>query len=137
MLHPALKCAQQTLLVPRDISRPHVGSSRAASSLLEHMFGWQNNPILIQLLFEPSSGSGSSTNLKCNSNWPSAVLTRMQLATETISCACYTCCCRFCMPQLGAYFDIEGRNTYLTAELRAGCVAFLTVSSCQWWRQEY
>lgn len=32
------------------------------------------------------------------------------------------------MSQLGAYFDIEGRNTYLTAELRAGCVAFLTVS---------
>lgn len=30
--------------------------------------------------------------------------------------------------QLGAYFDIEGRNTYLTAELRAGAVAFLTVS---------
>lgn len=31
--------------------------------------------------------------------------------------------------QLGAYFDIEGRNTYLTAELRAGVVAFLTVST--------
>lgn len=29
--------------------------------------------------------------------------------------------------QLGHYFDIEGRNTYLTAELRAGFVAFLTV----------
>ena len=29
--------------------------------------------------------------------------------------------------QLGRYFDIEGRNTYLTAELRAGFVAFLTV----------
>jgi hypothetical protein len=30
--------------------------------------------------------------------------------------------------QLGTYFDIEGRNSCLTAELRAGCVAFLTVS---------
>jgi xanthine/uracil/vitamin C permease (AzgA family) len=30
--------------------------------------------------------------------------------------------------QLGKYFDIEGRNTYLTAEMRAGCVAFLTIS---------
>lgn len=30
--------------------------------------------------------------------------------------------------QLGRYFDIEGRNTYLTAEIRGGIVAFLTIS---------
>lgn len=35
---------------------------------------------------------------------------------------------RFGKSRLGKYFDIEGRNTYLTAELRAGCVAFLTIS---------
>jgi hypothetical protein len=29
--------------------------------------------------------------------------------------------------QLGKYFDLEGRNTVLSNELRAGCVAFLTV----------
>ena len=34
---------------------------------------------------------------------------------------------KFAKSKLGAYFDIEGRNTTLSDELRAGLVAFLTV----------
>jgi hypothetical protein len=34
----------------------------------------------------------------------------------------------FAKSKLGAYFDIEGRNTCLSDELRAGVVGFLTVS---------
>ncbi|WIA31315.1 hypothetical protein OEZ86_002217 [Tetradesmus obliquus] len=34
---------------------------------------------------------------------------------------------KFGQSKWGKYFDLEGRNTYLTAELRAGLVAFLTI----------